>query len=196
MRATSAGWSQATRQAPAWPARARCDRQAKRARTQLRVELEHHLVGGHAGPVTLSPSAPLASLAFTPRLRAPSADRLCEQWQLTPSCPLPRRQICRRLHLSLSRRPRVMKPVSRNQKERERGREVLHLSSHTGLMQVLPGHPLAGPKRECYTRHGWRFGEGGLKSASAAPTAPCGAVLAVSQPPSGRTLRLRRNVSG
>ena len=27
--------------------------------------------------------------------------------------------------------------------ERERGRESLHLSSHTGLMQVLPGHPLA-----------------------------------------------------
>ena len=31
-----------------------------------------------------------------------------------------------------------------------RGREgerVLHLSSHTRLMQVLPGHPLADPKR-------------------------------------------------
>ena len=26
---------------------------------------------------------------------------------------------------------------------------VLHLSSHTGLMQVLPGHPLAVPSREC-----------------------------------------------
>ena len=26
---------------------------------------------------------------------------------------------------------------------RERERESLHLSSHTGLMQVLPGHPLA-----------------------------------------------------
>ena len=26
-------------------------------------------------------------------------------------------------------------------------REVLHLSSHTGLIQVLPGHPLADPKR-------------------------------------------------
>ena len=36
------------------------------------------------------------------------------------------------------------------QRERERERErVLHLSSHTGLMQALPGHPLADPKREC-----------------------------------------------
>ena len=25
---------------------------------------------------------------------------------------------------------------------------VLHLSSHTGLMQVLPGHPLADPRRQ------------------------------------------------
>ena len=38
--------------------------------------------------------------------------------------------------------------------ERERERElfrerVLHLSSQTGLMQVLPGHPLADPIREC-----------------------------------------------
>ena len=30
---------------------------------------------------------------------------------------------------------------------RERTIEVLHLSSHTRLMQVLPGHPLADPKR-------------------------------------------------
>ena len=30
--------------------------------------------------------------------------------------------------------------------ERER-EEVVHLSSHTELMQVLPGHPLADPKR-------------------------------------------------
>ena len=30
-----------------------------------------------------------------------------------------------------------------------RVRESLHLSSHTGLMQVLPGLPLADPKREC-----------------------------------------------
>ena len=29
----------------------------------------------------------------------------------------------------------------------ERAREVLHLSSHTGLSQVLPGHPLADSKR-------------------------------------------------
>ena len=33
--------------------------------------------------------------------------------------------------------------------KRERERESLHLSSHTGLMQVLPGHPLADPIREC-----------------------------------------------
>ena len=32
--------------------------------------------------------------------------------------------------------------------ENKSGREIesLHLSSHTGLMQVLPGHPLADPK--------------------------------------------------
>ena len=33
--------------------------------------------------------------------------------------------------------------------ERERERESLHLSSHTGLMQVLPGHPLADTITEC-----------------------------------------------
>ena len=27
------------------------------------------------------------------------------------------------------------------------GKRVVHLSSHTRLMQVLPGHPLADPKR-------------------------------------------------
>ena len=31
----------------------------------------------------------------------------------------------------------------------ERERESLHLSSHTGLMQVLPGHPLADTITEC-----------------------------------------------
>ena len=30
-----------------------------------------------------------------------------------------------------------------------RERESLHLSSHTGLMQVLPGHPLADTVTEC-----------------------------------------------
>ena len=37
------------------------------------------------------------------------------------------------------------------EEERERGREreSLHLSSHTGLMQVLQGHPLADPITEC-----------------------------------------------
>ena len=34
-------------------------------------------------------------------------------------------------------------------RERERERESLHLSSHTGLMQVLPGHPLADTITEC-----------------------------------------------
>ena len=33
--------------------------------------------------------------------------------------------------------------------ERERERERLHLSSHTGLMQVLPGHPRADTITEC-----------------------------------------------
>ena len=28
------------------------------------------------------------------------------------------------------------------------GRELLHLSSHTWLIQVLPGHPLANPKKD------------------------------------------------
>ena len=34
-------------------------------------------------------------------------------------------------------------------RERERERERVHLSSHTGLMQVLPGHPLADTITEC-----------------------------------------------
>ena len=38
-------------------------------------------------------------------------------------------------------------PTGHNERERER---VLHLSSHTGLMQVLPGHPRQIP--ECLTR--------------------------------------------
>ena len=33
------------------------------------------------------------------------------------------------------------------EREREREREVLHVSSHTRLIQVLPGHPLADPRR-------------------------------------------------
>ena len=36
-------------------------------------------------------------------------------------------------------------------RERERG-EVLHLSGHTRLMQVLPGHPLAHPKVQTQTQ--------------------------------------------
>ena len=35
------------------------------------------------------------------------------------------------------------------EREREGERESLHLSSHTGLMQVLPGHPLADTITEC-----------------------------------------------
>ena len=34
------------------------------------------------------------------------------------------------------------------ERERERERDI-HLSSHTGLMQVLPGHPLADTITEC-----------------------------------------------
>ena len=36
-----------------------------------------------------------------------------------------------------------------NDTTRERERESLHLASHTGLMQVLPGHPLADSITEC-----------------------------------------------
>ena len=39
-------------------------------------------------------------------------------------------------------------------REREREREVLHLSSHTRLLQVLPGHPPADPKRRNSSLHG------------------------------------------
>ena len=40
----------------------------------------------------------------------------------------------------------------------ERGREVLHLSSHTRLIQMLPGHPLADPKRR-NSRHQHKGGQ-------------------------------------
>ena len=43
--------------------------------------------------------------------------------------------------------PDTTEPCNPHPRERERER-VLHLSSRTGLMQVLPGHPLADPIRE------------------------------------------------
>ena len=48
-----------------------------------------------------------------------------------------------------SDRFRPCKGKPRRERERERERESLHLSSHTGLMQVLPGHPLADTITEC-----------------------------------------------
>ena len=62
-----------------------------------------------------------------------------------------RQQTCARAAASM--RERVY-AASDLQHVRERDREYFHLSSHTGLMQVPPGHALAHPRsRASRTQH-------------------------------------------